>query len=134
MIFPNLASYTVKNKSIMHNLPTFKGHGDFKSIIQGDKLYIFMTSRRKEEKLKSESQRTIIPHSHIYWLELRIGKQFQLLKLNTDSRPGYFQNFGILPITKGFILFGGDYNSVRNTYLFDILKKEICKCNIYTGD
>ena len=35
---------------------------------------------------------------------------------------------------KGFILFGGENNKVRNTYLFDVGKKEICKCNIYTGD
>ena len=48
-----------------------------------------------------------------------------------------------MPITKDssygnstrdiILLFGGE-NATRVSYLFDDHKKEICKCNIYTGD
>ena len=66
--------------------------------------------------------------------------KFELLKLNLDTRPKNLTGFGVLPFGLAskdreiVLMFGGEANQVRYTFLFDPLKREICKCNIYTGD
>jgi hypothetical protein len=57
--------------------------------------------------------------------------------MSLDTRPKSLGYFGLLPISKlgkdQILLFGGE-NPERSTYLFDSEKREMCKCNIYTGD
>ena len=114
-----------------------------------------MTSKRPNvddrgkivDKKPDPQGRIFLQNSQIYSLELNnvfkpvAGKnkpQFQLVKLSLDTRPRIYANFGIMNINMDgrelLLLFGGDSNPIRYTLLFDLYKREICKCNIYTGD
>ena len=53
--------------------------------------------------------------------------------MSLDSRPKSICYFGILSNSNKILLFGGD-NPERSSYQFDQHKREICKCNVYTGD
>ena len=64
----------------------------------------------------------------------KVTKQFSLIKLGLDNRPKNYSGFGLLLIPKDskILLFGGDQNPVKYTFLFDLYSKQVSKCNIYT--
>lgn len=145
---------------------------EFKSlVINEDKLYIFMTSKRPNidnkggqwnPKLNNngvDTHRIIIRNSQIYQLDVAFlatcdffnpghpqffsnqRNQFILLNLGLDVRPKVLQAISVVPISRlkaehkdMILIFGGDQNPSRFTYLFNDIKREVAKTDIYTGD
>lgn len=67
--------------------------------------------------------------------------QFILVNLALDVRPKVLQSFSVVAISRlkadnkdMILIFGGDYNPSRFTYLFNDVKREVTKTDIYTGD
>ncbi|KEJ82541.1 hypothetical protein OXYTRIMIC_320 [Oxytricha trifallax] len=102
---------------------------DLKTIVMNERdLFLFHCS-------KSRSQ------GEIFHIDLMTHQQWRRIEVRTDSRPKDLIQFGILPFRRPgdakyiALLFGGGYNTLRCTFLFDEFKKDISRCpSICTGD
>ena len=156
MMFPNQASYFIDfskqiepESKVLRSfplLPCGPGNHSFKSIILQDMLYVVMTSRRPLVNEKGQplpkgkevdpTGRICVPNSQIYSLNLKTlttKPSFTLIKLSLDNRPKNFNGFSLISMGTNLLFASGD-SPLRQCFVFKPDRREVSKCNVYTGD
>ncbi|TNV84359.1 hypothetical protein FGO68_gene7478 [Halteria grandinella] len=105
---------------------------DLKPVILNDRELFILQSSKWSKKPKSQGE--------IWTIDLQSLVKWSTIDIKTDTRPKDLLQFGVLPYRKPgdgrmiIMIFGGSYNTLRQCFLMDDLRRDVSRCSIYTGD